>query len=79
MLRVHYASFPFAQKHSQLQELHGKPLAASLLHPKRGLAVADATIAAESKAESLANPSDIEHLGDDGVGVNLHHHARGRQ
>lgn len=41
----------------------------------KGLAVADTAFAAECEADSLSDPSDIKHLGDDCVGVNLHENA----
>ena len=39
------------------------------------LAVGNAAFAAEGEADSLSDPSDIKHFGDDCVGVNLHHDA----
>lgn len=41
----------------------------------KGLAVANTTFAAEGEADSLSDPSDIKYLGDNCVGVNLHHNA----
>lgn len=39
------------------------------------LAVANAAVAAEGEADSLSDSSDIKYLGDNCVGVNLHHDA----